>query len=176
MIARVNDEFLPQRVMTFAAMRGEAGFDKFAIADHLTLSVGQADEVIRRCRGWKWLKVIRLITDQRGNHRVYAIDSFAYRRWLERAGESDPRIKNVANAIKTFGHDEDFIPHSKGTPTTTPRGSAERVAVYRRRVELGQDIWHEEDAMTGVARNDHPQRHDMEAGLAALVPHRGSPL
>ena len=44
-------------------------------------------------------------------------------------------------------HDEDFWPVAAAQPTETLVGSVERIAVYRRRVELGQNIWHPEDSV-----------------------------
>lgn len=67
--------------------------------------------------------------------------------------------KNVFEAILRYGHDEDFIPQD--TPefhaTDAPAGSPEKIEVLRRRVELGQPLWHGEDrvdysGLTGAIR------------------------
>jgi hypothetical protein len=63
--------------------------------------------------------------------------------------------KNVMSDIEKYGHDEDFIPstvNQPGTldaelwlPTDAPAGSAEKIEVLRKRVELGQHLWHPDD-------------------------------
>lgn len=67
--------------------------------------------------------------------------------------------KNVFEAILRYGHDEDFIPRDKDgfNPTDAPAGSAEKIEVLRRRVELGAPLWHGEDrvdysGLTGAIR------------------------
>ncbi len=68
-------------------------------------------------------------------------------------------VKNVIEAILKYGHDEDFDPFAdaKFLPTDAPAGSQEKIAVLRRRVELGQPLWHDHDrvdysGLTGVIR------------------------
>ena len=67
--------------------------------------------------------------------------------------------KNVFEAILKYGHDEDFDPvvDNKFMPTDAPAGSSEKIEVLRRRVELGQPLWHRDDrvdyaGLTGVIR------------------------
>jgi len=74
--------------------------------------------------------------------------------------------KNVHEAILKYGHDEDFNPIEDATflPTDAPAGSQEKIDVLRRRVELGQPLWHEGDrvdysGLTGVIR---PREDDQE--------------
>lgn len=57
-------------------------------------------------------------------------------------------VKNVFDAILKFGHDEDFAPEeacSGFEPTDAPAGSAEKIEILRRRVELGLPLWHKND-------------------------------
>lgn len=67
--------------------------------------------------------------------------------------------KNVFEAILRYGHDEDFVPQKTETfsATDAPAGSAEKIEVLRKRVELGQPLWHNEDrvdysGLTGAIR------------------------
>ena len=67
--------------------------------------------------------------------------------------------KNVFEAILKYGHDEDFIPNVDDyfMPTDAPAGSPEKIDVLRRRVELGQPLWHGDDrvdysGLTGAIR------------------------
>ena len=67
--------------------------------------------------------------------------------------------KNVFEAILRYGHDEDFVPHEDNefTATDAPAGSPEKIEVLRRRVELGQPLWHGTDrvdysGLTGAIR------------------------
>jgi hypothetical protein len=67
--------------------------------------------------------------------------------------------KNVFEAILKYGHDEDFDPVATDDflPTDAPAGSAEKIAVLRKRVELGEPLWHGDDrvdysGLTGAIR------------------------
>lgn len=67
--------------------------------------------------------------------------------------------KNVFEAILRYGHDEDFSPQEDEhfTATDAPAGSPEKIEVLRRRVELGQPLWHNTDrvdysGLTGAIR------------------------
>ena len=69
------------------------------------------------------------------------------------------QCKNVFEAILRYGHDEDFVPHKdeKFVPTDAPAGSTDKIEVLRRRVELGQPLWHNTDrvdysGLTGAIR------------------------
>jgi hypothetical protein len=69
------------------------------------------------------------------------------------------QCKNVFEAILRYGHDEDFVPQSDDhfEPTDAPAGSPEKIEVLRRRVELGQPLWHTTDridysGLTGAIR------------------------
>ncbi len=69
------------------------------------------------------------------------------------------QCKNVFEAILRYGHDEDFVPQEddKFIPTDAPAGSADKIEVLRRRVELGQPLWHTTDrvdysGLTGAIR------------------------
>lgn len=66
---------------------------------------------------------------------------------------------NVFEAILKYGHDEDFAPVESDDfeATDSPAGSDEKIEDLRRRVELGQPLWHTEDRMdytglTGAVR------------------------
>jgi hypothetical protein len=69
------------------------------------------------------------------------------------------QCKNVFEAILRYGHDEDFVPHKgeRFVPTDAPAGSNDKIEVLRRRVELGQPLWHTTDrvdysGLTGAIR------------------------
>jgi len=69
------------------------------------------------------------------------------------------KVRNVFEAILKYGHDEDFAPvgDEDFSATVAPAGSKEKIAILRRRVELGQPLWHEEDrcdysGLTGAVR------------------------
>jgi hypothetical protein len=69
------------------------------------------------------------------------------------------KVGNVFEAILRYGHDEDFFPEGGDDfiPTNAPAGSEEKIEVLRRRVELGQPLWHMEDrkdytGLTGAVR------------------------
>jgi hypothetical protein len=69
------------------------------------------------------------------------------------------KIKNVFEAILEYGHDEDFVPHVDGdfVATDAPAGSDEKIETLRRRVQLGQPLWHTDDrkdysGLTGAVR------------------------
>ena len=60
--------------------------------------------------------------------------------------------------IRCYGHDEDLVPQEdeKFLATDAPAGSADK-QVLRRRVELGQPLWHTTDrvdysGLTGAIR------------------------
>ena len=68
-------------------------------------------------------------------------------------------VRNVFEAILRYGHDEDFVPQesSEFLATDAPAGSQEKIDVLRRRVELGQPLWHNSDrvdysGLTGAIR------------------------
>ncbi len=65
--------------------------------------------------------------------------------------------KNVFEALLKLGHDEDFTPLANASflPTDAPPGSPEKVEILRKRAELGQPLWHNDDrvdysGLTGV--------------------------
>lgn len=57
----------------------------------------------------------------------------------------NPHSKTIFNEIDRLGHDEDFQPAPCRYPTQYPPGSPEKIETLRRRVELGQHIWHDDD-------------------------------
>ncbi len=73
---------------------------------------------------------------------------------------SDPKLKNVFEAILKYGHDEDFAPSSSDRDfgsTQAPAGSREKLEVMADRVRLGQPLWHDSDradysGLTGAVR------------------------
>ncbi|MCA9175187.1 MAG: hypothetical protein KDB14_11950 [Planctomycetales bacterium] len=69
------------------------------------------------------------------------------------------RIDNVFEAILKYGHDEDFAPTASDEfeATDAPAGSPDKIEVLRRRVELGEPLWHVDDrvdysGLTGAIR------------------------
>jgi len=69
------------------------------------------------------------------------------------------KVNNVFEAILKYGHDEDFFPEESREfePTDAPAGSEAKIEVLRRRVELGQPLWHTRDrvdysGLTGAVR------------------------
>lgn len=69
------------------------------------------------------------------------------------------KVRNVFEAILKYGHDEDFAPaeSQEFNPTDAPAGSAEKIEILRRRIELGLPLWHGEDrkdyaGLTGAIR------------------------
>lgn len=57
----------------------------------------------------------------------------------------DRRRMNLFDTIEFYGHDIDFEPHELPEPTETAPGSEERVELYRKRLELGQELEHPDD-------------------------------
>ena len=66
--------------------------------------------------------------------------------------------ENKPDAELIFGVDGD---HNHYDPTDAPAGSAEKIEVLRKRVELGQPLWHPKDRVdfTGYTRS-RPMRKD----------------
>jgi hypothetical protein len=69
------------------------------------------------------------------------------------------KVGNVFEAILRYGHDEDFFPEGgvDFNATGAPAGSEEKIEILRRRVELGQPLWHGSDrkdysGLTGAVR------------------------
>ena len=72
---------------------------------------------------------------------------------------NNKKITNVFEAILEYGHDEDFVPHADNdfSATNAPAGSDEKIETLRRRVEMGQPLWHDLDredyaGLTGAVR------------------------
>ncbi len=68
-------------------------------------------------------------------------------------------MRNVFDAILEFGHDEDFAPseNDEFTPTEAPAGSAEKLEILARRIQMGVPVWHPDDradssGLTGAVR------------------------
>ena len=69
------------------------------------------------------------------------------------------KVTNVFEAILKYGHDEDFLPEDSDQfeATDAPAGSQQKIDELRRRVELGQPLWHNTDrcdysGLTGAVR------------------------
>ena len=69
------------------------------------------------------------------------------------------QITNVFEAILRYGHDEDFVPSEANdfNATDAPAGSSDKIEALRKRVQLGQPLWHMEDredysGLTGAVR------------------------
>ena len=56
-------------------------------------------------------------------------------------------MRNVFEAILTYGHDEDFAPVEDNgfSPTAAPAGSREKLDVLADRVLRGEPLWHPDD-------------------------------
>ncbi len=74
-------------------------------------------------------------------------------------GPPKPGLRNVFEAILTYGHDEDFIPFAgyEFVETQAPAGSREKLDILAERVLHGEPLWHEEDrpdysGLTGAVR------------------------
>lgn len=72
---------------------------------------------------------------------------------------NNKNIKNVFEAILEYGHDEDFVPHETDefSATDAPAGSDAKIEILRKRVEMGEPLWHELDredyaGLTGAVR------------------------
>ena len=68
-------------------------------------------------------------------------------------------MRNVFEAISTFGHDEDFAPLETDdfSATEAPAGSTEKLDILAERIRQGLPLWHQEDrpdysGLTGVVR------------------------
>ena len=73
--------------------------------------------------------------------------------------QQSEKVRNVFEAILKYGHDEDFSPvkDEDFSATNAPAGSNDKIEMLRRRVELGQPLWHQEDrcdytGLTGAVR------------------------
>lgn len=71
---------------------------------------------------------------------------------------NNKKITNVFEAILEYGHDEDFMPRESEEfiATDAPAGSDAKIDILRKRVEMGQPLWH------GLDREDY-------AGLTGAV-------
>jgi hypothetical protein len=74
-------------------------------------------------------------------------------------GPPQPGLRNVFEAIITYGHDEDFIPFAsvEFDETQAPAGTRAKLDVMADRVLRGEPLWHEEDradysGLTGAVR------------------------
>ena len=72
---------------------------------------------------------------------------------------TNKQITNVFEAILEYGHDEDFVPHEteEFIATDAPAGSDEKIEILRKRVEMGEPLWHNLDredyaGLTGAVR------------------------
>jgi hypothetical protein len=68
-------------------------------------------------------------------------------------------MRNVFEAILEAGHDEDFAPivTDDFVATEAPAGSAEKLEIMARRIQMGVPLWHPEDrcdysGLTGAVR------------------------
>lgn len=62
-------------------------------------------------------------------------------------------IVTVFDAIAVVGHDEDYEPPpiiGEFEATSAPPGSAEKIDILAKRVELGKPLWHPEDRVDYV--------------------------
>ena len=81
------------------------------------------------------IKIKQVVTSDGGNNDV---------RRNAHQEEQDP--VNVLAYIQRYGGDEDFVPPNPADePSTGMPGTPDKLATMARRVELGQQLWHEED-------------------------------
>jgi hypothetical protein len=77
-----------------------------------------------------------------------------------KAGGVNHKPRTIHEALTMQGHDEDFepTPCAAFCATDAPAGSPEKVEVLRRRVELGQPLWHQDDRLdyAGLTGAVHP--------------------
>lgn len=73
--------------------------------------------------------------------------------------DKNQKITNVFEAILKYGHDEDFVPRDDSSfiCTDAPAGSEDKIETLRKRVALGQPLWHNADredysGLTGAVR------------------------
>lgn len=92
---------------------------------------------------------------QRQAHKQIMIDRI---KLMSERSASQPMT--IYEALTLQGHDEDFDPDPCAAflPTDAPAGSPEKVEVLRRRVELGQPLWHQNDRQdyAGLTGAVHP--------------------
>lgn len=91
------------------------------------------------------------------------------------------RAKNVMNEIIHVGHDEDFEPVKPNAICKSLPGSQERIESMRRRAELGEDIWHEDDVKDGWVKNgeiptSHPDAFGSPKEFRVMTSRRGRRL
>jgi len=84
--------------------------------------------------------------------------------------------RNVFEAIKQWGHDEDYDPvpaQPRYLSTDAPPGSREKIEILRRRIEWGQPLWHNDDRVdfNGLVGAVRPREDDFLIGRAAKFNH-----
>ena len=71
--------------------------------------------------------------------------------------------KTVFQAISDYGHDIDFEPETECEPTSAVPGSQSKIDEMKRRVELGQPLWHSNDVYNfegeTLAQFDHWKKY-----------------
>lgn len=62
----------------------------------------------------------------------------------------------IFEAIRKYGHDEDYEPLSECLPTAARPGSIEKIDILAKRLEAGQELWHEGDqCMACIVSESH---------------------
>lgn len=62
--------------------------------------------------------------------------------------------KNLFKEIEVAGADDDFEPTKTPTPTEALAGSKEKIEILRKRLEDGEEMWHDDDpAMSDTIEN-----------------------
>ena len=83
----------------------------------------------------------------------------AYASVRTKISHANGKPKNVFEAIVTYGHDEDYKP-KPSKPTDAAPGTDEKIAVLRKRVEDGEELfnkkdrWHYEDQTAPIRPYD----------------------
>lgn len=76
--------------------------------------------------------------------------------------------RNVQEAIRIYGHDEDFAPTCEAEPTPHAPGTVGKVEAMRKRVELGLPIWNSKDNDTH-GNGSSPILRGPRSGYRAMI-------
>lgn len=63
-------------------------------------------------------------------------------------------MPNVMHAINTVGHDIDYEPSQRPTPTACRPGTRGKLLILRDRIEAGEELWHDDDLTSDEEDND----------------------
>ncbi len=85
------------------------------------------------------------------------------------------QAQNVFEAIRRYGHDEDFQPQLRGNwrPTSAVAGTTQKLEILRNRVELGVPLFHPSDNPEFVSSSNGSQLKTPAIRVVKLAYHRG---